>query len=491
MVVILTFSFGLVIYRLPLLQGAQRARLVGVARGGVPGQQLDSAVLGVLRPVRDDVPDAERGGHRRAAHRGRAVLQQVDGADRPHPAVPDRRRPAARVAQVDADEPARSVPVARWRLAVVTAGALRGARHSASGRRACASRCARSSSARSCRSSGAARNDPPQEHRHRHAARRSIGLVGRNKRRYGGYIVHVGIVLIFLGFAGNGFKQDEQVLLKPGEETTIGRYTIRNDGVKVSDDGQKQMIDGVPGGVRRRQADRHAVSGEVGASASTRASRRPRSRSAARSPRTCTSCSARQPSARGPDRRRLQIVVNPLVNWIWFGFGIMALGTGIALLPERAFSFALAKLPAEAAATTTALSLLLAMLLFGGTTLSAQQGMGGAGRSEHPVLVLRAQRRSRSSCSTRSSAPAAPAATQTIAECRKDPCGTSHEMRGRARRAASTRARPTTRSSRRSSPSTAARRCSARRSTRASTGWRGCSRIWSAPPAPSRSASPR
>src|SRR6185295_1957178 len=30
-----------------------------------------------------------------------------------------------------------------------------------------------------------------------------IGLVGRNKRRYGGYIVHVGIVLIFLGLAGN------------------------------------------------------------------------------------------------------------------------------------------------------------------------------------------------------------------------------------------------------------------------------------------------
>ena len=48
-------------------------------------------------------------------------------------------------------------------------------------------------------------------------SRRSIGLVGRNKRRYGGYIVHVGIVLIFLGFAGNGFKKDAQVLLKPGE----------------------------------------------------------------------------------------------------------------------------------------------------------------------------------------------------------------------------------------------------------------------------------
>src|SRR5882762_5384500 len=69
-----------------------------------------------------------------------------------------------------------------------------------------------------------------------------IGLVGRNKRRYGGYIVHLGIVLIFLGFAGNGFKRDQQVLLRPGEQMTIGRYTLRNDGVKVNDDGQKQMV---------------------------------------------------------------------------------------------------------------------------------------------------------------------------------------------------------------------------------------------------------
>ena len=38
MVLIFVFSFGLVIYRLPLLQGAQRAGLVGLARGGVPLQ---------------------------------------------------------------------------------------------------------------------------------------------------------------------------------------------------------------------------------------------------------------------------------------------------------------------------------------------------------------------------------------------------------------------------------------------------------------------
>src|SRR4029453_1347186 len=55
----------------------------------------------------------------------------------------------------------------------------------------------------------------------------------------------------------------------------------------------------------------------------------------------------------------LHVVINPLVNWIWFGFGIMALGTGIALLPERAYSFAVARLPAEAATTTTGMLVLL------------------------------------------------------------------------------------------------------------------------------------
>ena len=47
-----------------------------------------------------------------------------------------------------------------------------------------------------------------------------VGLVARSKRRYGGYIVHLGIVLMFLGFAGEAFKIDEQVLLKPGQQAT-------------------------------------------------------------------------------------------------------------------------------------------------------------------------------------------------------------------------------------------------------------------------------
>ena len=42
-----------------------------------------------------------------------------------------------------------------------------------------------------------------------------------------------------------------------------------------------------------------------------------------------------QPSDLAAQSASLQIVINPLVDWIWFGFAVMAIGTGIALLPER------------------------------------------------------------------------------------------------------------------------------------------------------------
>ena len=69
-----------------------------------------------------------------------------------------------------------------------------------------------------------------------------VGLVARSRRRYGGHIVHVGIVLMFLGFAGSGYKLDSQVLLRPGQETEIGRYTVRYDRLTENSDARKQMI---------------------------------------------------------------------------------------------------------------------------------------------------------------------------------------------------------------------------------------------------------
>jgi len=70
-----------------------------------------------------------------------------------------------------------------------------------------------------------------------------------------------------------------------------------------------------------------------------------------------------QPSDLAAQSASLQINVNPLVDWIWFGFAVMAIGTGIALLPERTYAFALAKMPAAAGAATTGAAVMLLLLL--------------------------------------------------------------------------------------------------------------------------------
>src|SRR5262249_9708070 len=122
----------------------------------------------------------------------------------------------------------------------------------------------------------------------------------------------------------------------------------------------------------------------------------------------------------------LELHVNPLVNWIWMGFGVMAIGTGIALLPERSFAFAMAKLPVEAAATTS-IALLLAFVLLGGTTLRAQQGMGGTEdtrASFYARTPFEKQMQHEIVCTCGA------CGHQNLAECRKDNCSTSNQMRG-------------------------------------------------------------
>jgi cytochrome c-type biogenesis protein CcmF len=249
-----------------------------------------------------------------------------------------------------------------------------------------------------------------------------VGLVGKNKRRYGGYIVHIGITLICFGFAGNARKLDEQVLLKLGQETKIGKYTIKSNGVKLLDDGQKQMTTAY----LTVFVDGKEIDGLYPAKwAYRRHENEPTTEVAIRRTPGEDLYAVLGGFDLADQSVTLQLVVNPLVNWIWMGFGIMALGTGIALLPERSFAFAMAKLPAEAAATTVAV--LLLVLLSGGTTLSAQTGMTGDANTRtsfYPRTEFEKQMQHEIVCTCGA------CGHQTLAECRKDACGTSHQMRG-------------------------------------------------------------
>jgi len=55
-----------------------------------------------------------------------------------------------------------------------------------------------------------------------------LALVRRNRRRYGGYIVHIGIAVLFVGVAASSsFQHASQLGLSPGQSTRVGAYEIR------------------------------------------------------------------------------------------------------------------------------------------------------------------------------------------------------------------------------------------------------------------------
>jgi cytochrome c-type biogenesis protein CcmF len=58
-------------------------------------------------------------------------------------------------------------------------------------------------------------------------ARAFLTLLQRNQRRYGGYIVHLGIVLMFIAISGAAFNQERLENLKPGESVKIDRFELR------------------------------------------------------------------------------------------------------------------------------------------------------------------------------------------------------------------------------------------------------------------------
>ena len=57
-------------------------------------------------------------------------------------------------------------------------------------------------------------------------------LVANNRRRFGGYIIHLGVIMIALAFIGDAFfKQETQGTLSVGQSLAVGPYSLRFDGL--------------------------------------------------------------------------------------------------------------------------------------------------------------------------------------------------------------------------------------------------------------------
>ncbi len=238
-----------------------------------------------------------------------------------------------------------------------------------------------------------------------------IGLVMRSRRRYGGYVVHLGIVLMMLGFAGAGYRQTEQVLLSPGESVEVGRFAVRHDRLSVTDDGAKEMHTA------------HVTVLEDGREVGQLYPGRWYYRKYEAEPTTEVAMRRRLSEDvyvvlaaydMSDQSATFQVTVNPLVNWIWFGFALLAFGTGIALLPESRFAFLAGRAPgpevgAASGATTT--MLILALVLPGSAT-PAQAQIGAPPESYTATTPLESELQRRLVCTCGDCPP------YTLADCR-------------------------------------------------------------------------
>ena len=170
-----------------------------------------------------------------------------------------------------------------------------------------------------------------------------VHLVERNRRRYGGYVVHTGFVVICCGFAGKAFNSERQAALNPGESIVIPSafghsyqltyqalswYPATNMTKLVATVEVKK--DGRPLGLmtpeRRAYKQREEVTSEVGI---RRAWNEDLYLILAGVDRANEFMAGNNPQP----VVTFKVLVNPLVPWIWIGGFIMALGTLVALWP--------------------------------------------------------------------------------------------------------------------------------------------------------------
>lgn len=169
--------------------------------------------------------------------------------------------------------------------------------------------------------------------RHEDPATATWRLATRNRRRYGGYAVHLGVLVMAVAVAiSSGLATDRTVTLAPGESATIGSYEIRHQRLVV------EPLASDPRVIETRAEVTYA--GAQNGSLGTALRDYPNSQAAIATPAVRTSLAEdlyvtllASDSATGTVT--LHLFVNPLVVWIWIGGAVVGIGAVFAIWPER------------------------------------------------------------------------------------------------------------------------------------------------------------
>ena len=164
-------------------------------------------------------------------------------------------------------------------------------------------------------------------------------LVARNRRRYGGYLVHTGIVIYFVAFSGMAFKREIEATLKPGDSATLASpfghtYTFTHVGVSqfealnriVSAATVQIAKDGKAQGLMSSEKRQHVDSFR-------RPTFEPSTEVGIRSDLQEDVYITYAGSVGGTEEAVYRFTINPLVWWVWFGGFVLAFGGLVTMWP--------------------------------------------------------------------------------------------------------------------------------------------------------------
>jgi cytochrome c-type biogenesis protein CcmF len=173
-------------------------------------------------------------------------------------------------------------------------------------------------------------------------------LVTRNRRRWGGYTVHVGMVMIFMGFAGSAYNVDVRQHMVPGDvvevESPFGHsYELTYEGLSISAGrGQRNLAwqwialvsvkkDGNPVGNLTTEKRQYVTADQPMTEVGIRSTPVEDLYIILSAIDNLNGALSEEASDQGID---LQVLVKPLIGWIWFGTLILAVGSLLALWPS-------------------------------------------------------------------------------------------------------------------------------------------------------------
>jgi cytochrome c-type biogenesis protein CcmF len=170
-------------------------------------------------------------------------------------------------------------------------------------------------------------------------------LTRRNTRRYGGYLIHIGVVIVVVGLAGSAFNRSEERELALHDKLLIGPYTLECVGFtqdsNLNYNTEYALLDVYKGGAKLFQMTPERRS--------YLASGQPQTMVAIHSVPRWDLYVVYEGTNPDTGQPIIKAFLNPLVGWIWAGVALIVFGTIVALVPSLSPATASLRVPARTA----------------------------------------------------------------------------------------------------------------------------------------------